>query len=180
MGAITAARLLSEPPGFIKSERLTGARAQGVRFERKALTRVEERAQQSGDWEFLRSPWIEFVDREGRKYCQPDGVLLPRASTQGIVVEVKLRHCYDAYFQLVRLYVPVLQVLFQGSSWRCCEIVRWFDPATSFPEPIVMTPDPLVTTDAKRIAVHIFNPAREKLYAQLNTEAHYERAGKEA
>lgn len=152
------AKLLDQQPVFIKRQRLEGARAQGMRYEKKALEKIKRLASERSV-DIIASPWIEFGDDSGRRWCQPDCLVFGQGSA--IVIEVKYRHTADAWFQLWHLYVPVLQVLMPQYKWGCVEMVKWFDPAVSFPEEPRMTTSPLVVPDASRTAVHIWNPARD-------------------
>lgn len=74
------------------------------------------------------------------------------------VVEIKYSHTSDAWWQLRRLYVPVLQRIFPQNLWdfEVCEIVRWFDPAVAFPEPWKLVDNPMKRSNA--VKIHIFNP----------------------
>ena len=152
---ITWAHLRPGPPSFIKRKRPRGRKALGVRYERKVLDHLET----SASLPLLRSPWIEFGELEqGRpRWCQPDGLLLDPWEGRIVLLEVKYQHTADAWWQLTQLYSPVLQKLLP--QWDICkvEVVKWFDPATSFPEKPLLLPDPV---DAGRdgIHVHILKP----------------------
>jgi hypothetical protein len=54
---------------------------------------------------------------------------------RAIILEIKLKHTPDAYFQLTNLYLPLLRRYFDrpGYSLACAEVCRWFDPWTAFP-----------------------------------------------
>lgn len=153
-------KLLNGQPEFIKRERLIGARAQGMRYEKKALDKIEVLSAARGAY-CLRSPWIEFQDDSGKRWCQPDCLVMNQADSTGVIIEVKYRHTSDAWFQLWHLYMPVMQKLFPQCRWGCVEMVKWYDPAVSFPEQPRMTTSPLVVPDISRTAVHIWNPARD-------------------
>lgn len=67
------------------------------------------------------------------RFCQFDGLIL--SETQVTLVEVKLSHTVDAFWQIENLYLPVLRVLFrpQSASIATCEIVKWYDPSVAYP-----------------------------------------------
>ena len=125
---------LADRPDFVKPARSHGAKADGRRYERKALKYLEEVFPER----IVPSPWFVFTTEYSgcvELFCQPDALVFdPR---QGIitVVEVKLRHTSNAWWQLKELYIPVVRAVF-GSAWeyRPIEVVKSFDPHTKFPE----------------------------------------------
>lgn len=75
---------------------------------------------------------ILFVDRTGLRRAIPDGFLdLP---DRIILVEVKYSHCEIAWWQLNRLYGPLLSRL-TSKPIHACEIVHTFDPDVKWPTP---------------------------------------------
>lgn len=80
---------------------------------------------------------MEFTEagRRAPRLCQPDGLIFNFHRGTIVIVEFKLRHTSEAYYQLTQLYAPVLSHLFPRPLWRLglCEVVRWYDPSTIFP-----------------------------------------------
>lgn len=78
---------------------------------------------------------ILYEDRAGLHRCIPDGVLRLDETTI-LIVEIKLTHTERAWWQLERLYTPVIRAMV-GPSARIlrCEICRSYDPAVVFPSP---------------------------------------------
>lgn len=115
---------------------LRGTQAQkaGIRYERKVTS-------------FLRScffdglqvgPWFEFLDvNGGRRYCQPDALWLSKDKSFAIIFEVKIRFTSDAYYQLRKLYAPVVRKALEPQRIGLVNVCRSFDPAVPFPEPVV-------------------------------------------
>lgn len=159
-GVVTHPRLLADQPAFVKRKPTRGAKAVGVRYERKVAEYVKGLADRVPEGVALFGPWLEFHSDGQRRYCQPDIVLLDPAHRQGIVIEVKYRHCAEAWFQLWRLYVPVLEKLYPDTTWSCVEIVKWFDPETAWPEQTSFTETPLAIPRWPLTAIHIWNPQR--------------------
>lgn len=64
----------------------------------------------------------------------PDGLLLSGDSRSLCIIEIKLRHSYDAWAQLNRFYLPLLRRIV-GTSLvlRTLEICRYYDPGVSLP-----------------------------------------------
>ena len=156
-GEVTWSGLLPRPPQFAQSTRLprNQARKNGVKYERTA----HEYLDQAFAGVYLPSPWFAFrVRGEGLpRYCQPDGLIFDWKRHTIIVVEIKYRHTGDAHGQVHDLYLPVLRHAFRncGFSFRCCEMVRWYDPATPFPGPIAMVSD-ISLTPANKFGVFIW------------------------
>ena len=82
-------------------EKWSNAQKQGKLYEKRALAKIAEAGQ------LTRNPWIEFLDDEGWRLCQPDGVL--EVDGQTIVLEMKLRQREAAYDELLGLYMPVVE-----------------------------------------------------------------------
>jgi hypothetical protein len=106
---------------------------------------------------YIPGPWIEFYDPMLRQ-CQPDGLIIDARAGIVYLIEVKLKHCPEAYWQMRRLYLPLLRYLFPPSLWeiRCCEVVRWYDCDVRWPEPHVLR-EKILDTPRDTISVHIYN-----------------------
>lgn len=84
---------------------------------------------------------ILFEDRSGLRRAIPDGLLLldtGKGSTKIVIVEIKYSHCEMAWWQLNRLYLPLLQQL-THTQIHLCEIVHTFDPDIAWPGPSMVT-----------------------------------------
>lgn len=102
------------------------AKDSGLRYEAKVqeflLTQYPE---------YIASPQIEFHDDSGKRFLVPDGLL--RLQNRWVVIEIKIRHMPEAYWQLERNYAPVLQEA-TSKPIQCIEICKSFDP--SMPSPV--------------------------------------------
>jgi hypothetical protein len=163
VGTIRWAKMLAEQPSFIRTNKTTGARARGVSYEGKALQMLSRRyADLDVLAEFKPGPWFEYVDETGRHWCQPDAfAILPDGG--GIIYECKYQHSAEAWFQIWRLYEPVLRFLYPKISWQGMEICKWFEPSLPWPEQPTFTPDPLTIPRRGSTAIHIWNPSRPDL-----------------
>ncbi len=146
-----------DAPSFATGEARSagrGKRAEGIRYERKVQSHLLDLY---GEF-YVPGPWLQFYDPDQR-ICQPDGLLFDFENGVITLVEIKLRHCTDAYWQLRKLYQPVLRCMFPASIWdiRCIEVVRWYDPCVVWPERHIMREN---VCDSVRgvIGVHIYNP----------------------
>lgn len=123
---------------FDKSRGNSLSRRAGLRYEKDVHLFLR------GVWKerYRPHPWVQFFTPEGRRYCCPDGLVINVAGDHVIVVEAKLSHTSDAWWQLRKLYQPVLQVLY-GPTVKIdvLEITRNYDPGTPFPEKVELLSD---------------------------------------
>jgi hypothetical protein len=123
----------SEPPNF-SGRAKRGTKGQGVRYE----ARVAE-----GFPEATSGQWIKFLDATGWHYCQPDLFFLTPRNV--VILEVKRTDCGLARGQILNLYGPVLERLFQRSS-RGIVVAKYLARntdtkllATSLPQALALT-----------------------------------------
>ena len=128
--------LVGEPRGVqISSRRVSPAHGSslaqkaGLRYEAKVHAELLE---QFGDRYVQAVPFF-FVDNTGRRGCIPDG-LLKVSPSRTAIIEIKSQHMPDAWWQLRKLYEPVLRAAGSEREFVLVEICRSFDPATPFPE----------------------------------------------
>jgi hypothetical protein len=133
----------------------------GVRYEANVREHLGLLACGVPDLEYIESPWVEFQDASGRRWCQPDALLVDKLQRAVIIAEVKYQHTQDAWWQLVHLYRPVVAVLFpQYNPIAMLEIVHWHDPKVEWPERYDLTDSPLRIPHVNKVAVCIFNSRR--------------------
>jgi hypothetical protein len=108
----------------------TGARKVGLHYESK----VHDILEAIYDVDYRRSPSMLYEDRTGLHRAIPDGIL--KVSSDLVVIEIKLRHTERAWWQLSRLYVPLLRTMVvPGTRIFAVEICRSYDPSEYFPGP---------------------------------------------
>lgn len=142
------------PPAFLRDVRRRGRRLLGIKYEAKAQAMLGE---YYGP-DYMPSQWVRYRGPDGRiRWCQPDGVLVDHEANTLTIVEIKLNHTEVAWWQLFRLYRPVLERLFDGHGYgfRCVEVCRWFDPAVRCPEPPRLR-EKLTAVQPDEFAVHIW------------------------
>jgi len=115
--------------GFVPTSKgRTGAQKLGLYYESK----VHDILEAIYEIDYRRSPSILFEDRSGLHRCIPDGIL--NIGSRLIIVEIKLRHTERAYWQLERLYKPVLgTMVVPGTRVYTVEICRSYDPDEVWP-----------------------------------------------
>lgn len=164
--AVTWAQFAPEPFAMSNTEiKVTGAKRQGINYEKRAQeyieTTLDKNEHNKKRLEYLRSPWLIFktlASGDRLQYCQPDGVLLHRDALRGLIIEIKLQHTTEAYYQTRHLYQPVLEKIFPGFSFSILEVVKWLDPHIKFPEPFVYAETLLHF--GHKFGVHIYNSGR--------------------
>lgn len=93
-------------------------------------------------------PYIHFLDDQKARTCQPDAVVFFEKDI--FVFEVKYTHCPEAWWQLEKLYAPLLRLLHHSRPVSCVEICRSYDPATPFPCPTTLIEDIVSWTSQAR------------------------------
>jgi hypothetical protein len=133
-GEVEIASFSLEPPLFTKNTKVTGKRADGIRYETKAQEHILFERPDT----YVPSPWFRFRSKGQEKFyfCQPDGIDFDIERGRLTIIEIKLQHTPNAWWQTRRLYEPVLKKLFPEVLWEFAiiEVVRWFDPDKAFPE----------------------------------------------
>ncbi len=132
-------------------------RKAGRRYESKVHNYLLKRYPEA----YVASPWLCFKDRTRNarhSWCQPDGWLIDLQRGIITIIEVKLSHNTDSWWQIRHLYEPVTRFLF-GKEWKyaACEVTRFCDPSVKFPEDITLTPDPLMLWSGA-FGVHVWRP----------------------
>lgn len=112
-----------------KSKGSTAAQKLGLRYERKVTAGLMERF---GPEAFCPQPSISFADSSGHRLAIPDGLL--RLNNCVAIVEIKYTHCELAWWQLRRLYEPLLQRL-TTAPIILIEVCHSYDPSVILPEP---------------------------------------------
>jgi hypothetical protein len=133
---VTAAHVewLSLPPfSNQRLSKLKAAKAAGIRYERKIQAKMEAEYPL-----FLAHPCMRFHGRFGSELCIPDGIVISEQRPDLLtIVEIKLRHTSDAWYQLHDLYLPVAKKAFPSHTIQLLEICKFYDPAIKLPRPIV-------------------------------------------
>lgn len=153
------AQLSDTPPSFAtRPRRRTGRRLQGVKYENQ----VQKMLLATYPHLYVPSPWIQFSCHGKIKWCQPDGLILDATGGNLTIVEIKYQHTSDSWWQMRKLYEPVLELIFPRHLWRysTLELVKWYDPVIAYPEPIRLLAKP---TEARNLplnttGIHIWKP----------------------
>jgi len=135
-GEVLSASMLWAQAGFPPTGALRGksaAQNDGLRFEEK----VSRDFTSTYDY-FLSQVPFRFTTAYGTSKCILDGMLFKHhllEEHEVVLIEMKRRHTADAWFQLRRLYFPVVQKAFPRKSLRLLEVCKHYEPGVKLPEP---------------------------------------------
>lgn len=160
---VRSAKFLPERPLFIRRGQSAGRYAAGIRYERRVHEHLELWALGLSGIDLRLGQWIEFIDRNGKRWCQVDALWIDRRKTSCLACEIKYSHTPDAWWQLKHLYVPVLQKVLPGYKFGMLEIVHWLDPAVVWPEPYRRVAKIDECLYDHTVNVTILNPSRERI-----------------
>lgn len=99
--------------------RLRGKKAAGLRYEKLLGEELARRG-----LHFVRGPWIEFFDSNGRGFAQPDFVVFGEGD-DWLVLEAKLSQTQAAFAQLFDLYVPLLAHLHPEQEFVPLQVCKY-------------------------------------------------------
>lgn len=157
-------RLLNGSPEFVKNSvrRRRGAKAVGIRYERKIHAELLKRFQ-GATQAYIPGPWFEYttdVAPARKNFAQPDGLVIDIERGLIVIIEVKRKHCAEAYFQLVDKYLPLVKLFFNNQSlWKFAtlEVVYWFDGTVAFPTKPILRKE-IMDVRPGELGVHILRP----------------------
>lgn len=112
----------------------TPAQRSGLRYEAKVQNAISNLFP-----DYIPSPHVQFLDSAGWRTCIPDGLLSLREAL--FIFEIKNQHSPESWWQLEKLYRPVLQILYPSKRIFCLEVCRLFDPATPYPAEFTLITD---------------------------------------
>lgn len=115
------------------------AKIAGIKYEQQFLMFLRKEFPQV----YIR-PHVHFRDGGDHRTVIPDAVLFcddDQGRPQTKIFEVKRQHMPEAWWQLERLYRPVLQAAFPSHYIACVEVVRTYDSQMPWPEEHVLFND---------------------------------------
>lgn len=132
---------------------MTSAQKIGLAYERKAHLYLSSLYPRN----YGGALWIKFQSMSSPhwRWAQPDGLCMDLVNSQLTIIEIKNTHDVRAWWSLRQLYEPLVSHIF-GASWRVavCEVCRWFDPATPWPEAYRLVKGPM-DLKAGEFGIHI-------------------------
>lgn len=130
---------------------LTEAQRNGIRYESSVHEYLSDVLEN-----YIEAPWLFIRDQSGARRLGPDGLCVTRNHV--IVIEVKIQHMPEAWWQLRQLYEPVVR--FWRKNVYVLEIVKSYDPSMPFPEPIELVENLRAWCESPKPAfgVHIWKP----------------------
>ncbi len=133
---------LADRNPFPGPARLTGSRAQGIAFQNKVASLLQNRIDQKLlEGKLLCDLWLMFEDEAGNGFAQPDMFLLEPKRI--VCLECKLTQNPVAWQQLNLLYRPLLLHMFPGREFLGVQVFKH-----------ARTPEP----DRPRVSLHGAKP----------------------
>jgi len=159
VGDLEWARLCRRPDWLPVKEYRTGSQAAGVRYERRVHSYLQTKY---GPF-YLESPWFVYKEVKGgqTRFCQPDGLLFDFELGILYVIEAKLAHTADSWWQLFWKYIPVVRMALcePDDLWQIAtvEVTKWYDPAVRCPQQPRLYREIHLATPGE-YGVHIYRP----------------------
>lgn len=126
-----------DEPQFAKTHgKVKGAKARGLRFERK----VQGYLDQLDGWEGMPGVWFHFEDSHGARYAQADWIGINPAQGKLCIAEIKLTRVAKAWWQLNRLYKPLVDKVLPRWDVVLLEVTESVK-AVSIPEDVKIVAD---------------------------------------
>lgn len=106
----------------------------GLVYEARVAQQLTRRyLPQQTSIQLLLNPWIRYADENGSFWAQPDALIVRPDRVD--IIETKLSHTTRAWFQLRKIYEPLVRALFPERPIRLVEIVKNSNEIV-FPEPL--------------------------------------------
>ena len=150
------AELVQQQPEFIHRPIRKGRRLLGIKYELAGHVWLQA---QFGD-KYTPGQWVRFkADGQDKfRWCQPDGLLLDSEHKIVTIIEFKYQHTDGAWWQLFKLYKPVVaKLLGPDYQIRCLEVCKWFDVAIRPTQRVVLCKS-VDSVQAGDFGVHIWKP----------------------
>ena len=132
----TPADVRWRPSNYERKTGQTVAQNSGLRYEEKVQRFLSESLRTL----YHAAPFLHFRDGHDRRTCVPDGLHFD-ISGRTTIFEIKSQHMPDAWWQLRKLYEPVVQQLRFTNVVSCVEVTKSFDPSMGFPEEVTVFHD---------------------------------------
>lgn len=127
----------------------------GLRYER----RVQKHLRELYGRAYTGAPWVGYREAHEpakARYCQPDGLLYTGPFQRVTIIEIKNSHAQRAWWQLRKLYAPIIAKLHPQFCIHVCEVTRFYDRMIPFNEDVELVRD--IAQDTPRFKVHILKP----------------------
>lgn len=111
-----------DTPQFAQNAKggIKGAKKRGLLYQEKVVRKLEDRHE---DWVGVPELWFKFKDFYGERYAQTDWIGINVELGRIVIVEVKLSRVPNAWWQLNRLYRPLVERIFPYWDIAMVEVV---------------------------------------------------------
>lgn len=126
-----------DEPQFAKTHgNVKGSKRKGLLYQERVVDYLDQ--VKGEDWEAIPGLWFEFQESRGRRFAQADWVGFCPKDGLICIAEIKLSRVPLAWWQLNRLYKPLVQKLFPEWKIATLEITATvYNVAIPEPTPVV-------------------------------------------
>jgi len=142
-------------PAFAKAKRTKGPKRAGLIYQTAASEHLLSLFPSNSTF----GQWFRYRLKDAPRdyYCQIDAHLVDYDKKKIVVIEIKLRHCVDAYYQLFELYLPILRKYYgEEFTYSCVELVSSFDKNAVMPQTPRLCKN-IADSHPKDFSVHIWS-----------------------
>lgn len=145
-GQLISSRFQLVPPRTVRGSNAAARR--GLSFEKKVLKNLTSR------FGFQLHSQLSFffeTDHGQRGTIIPDGLLFTPDFKRVLLIEVKLRHSGDAWYQTNKFYKPVIEKAFPKSVEVIpVEVCQFYDPRVQLPQAVAVLDDIIDAFEVRR------------------------------
>lgn len=135
---LNAVRTIEEPQFARTNGNVTGSKRKGLLYQERVVDELDFLLPPT--WEAVPGLWFEFVDSSGHRYAQADWIGFDWGKGIITIVEIKLSRVPNAWWQLNRIYRPLIEKLFPCFEVAMLEIASNVN-AVATPEPVKVIRD---------------------------------------
>lgn len=129
-GTVVSAFFIPDAPPRPTGVQRTSVKS-GLRYEKKVFDHLRWLYQEN----VRIQPWLQYENSHyTRRTCQPDALILYEDKL--VIFEVKRTHSLDSWFQLEKIYSPVLRQIFPDKPQLLVSLSSGFDPQIGWPSPL--------------------------------------------
>lgn len=133
---LSSVRVIDEPQFAKTHGNVRGSKRKGLLYQERIVDHLDQ--VKGEEWEAIPGLWFEFYESRGKRFAQADWVGFNPKEGLVCIAEVKLSRVPLAWWQLNRLYKPLVQKLFPEWNIALLEITATvYNVAIPEPTPVI-------------------------------------------